>query len=141
MSRGGTGPVSFLWLHRWAGASLRAWDTPHPGCKAKASSPPWGPTSETGGPMAWGVRSCEQVRVQSPGLAVFHVVLSVAAWEAVAAFRLSGVAAFIVLRGCGSLVAQSTTIFVAVGTVSCTLWTFQKPWRAACWRDTAFVWP
>ena len=24
--------------------------------------------------MAWGVRSCEKVRVQSPGLAMFHVV-------------------------------------------------------------------
>lgn len=38
MCRGGTGPISFLWLDPWAGAALKAWDTPYPECKAKTSS-------------------------------------------------------------------------------------------------------
>lgn len=56
MSRGGACPISFLWLHRLAGASLKTWDTPpHLGCEAMTPSPPpgshvgdWG-TNEMGG--------------------------------------------------------------------------------------------
>lgn len=53
MSRGQAGPISFLWLHRGAGASLKVWATPNLGCTAEDLIPSLGshapPPPELGG--------------------------------------------------------------------------------------------
>lgn len=90
MSRDEAGPISFLWLHRWAGASLKVWDTPSLGARQKPSSLPWAPLQGLG---------AEKVVCPASVIPSFNLLPAGPPRDAVPTSLLSGVAAFIFLRG------------------------------------------